>query len=62
MTAVAVVFWVCAGLLVYAQAGYRCCSRVLGACAAARGDARRRRRDGAEPTVSLIVAAHARRP
>lgn len=53
---VEVLFWVCAGLLVYAQAGY---AVLLGAAAALR----RRRGAAAAPTgwpsVSLIVAAHA---
>jgi hypothetical protein len=61
VTALAVVFWVAAGLLVYAQVGYPVLLEVLGLL-------RRRPRDGAaarksaghtdEPHVSLIVAAH----
>lgn len=55
-------FWVCAGLLAYAQLGYP-----LTVVALARARARARRADGQapppaaapEPTVSLIVAAHA---
>jgi hypothetical protein len=57
VTAVAVVFWVAAGLLAYAQVGYPLLLELLGR--AHRG----RAVDGAapaaaEPSVSLIVAAH----
>jgi Glycosyltransferase like family 2 len=57
MTAVAVVFWVVVGLLVYAQVGYPLLLELLG----------RLRRgpslastvaDGSEPSVTLVVAAH----
>jgi hypothetical protein len=61
VTALAVVFWVAAGLLVYAQVGYPVLLEVLGRL-------RRRPRDGVAagksadhadvPRVSLIVAAH----
>jgi cellulose synthase/poly-beta-1,6-N-acetylglucosamine synthase-like glycosyltransferase len=60
VTVLAVVFWVAAGLLVYAQVGYPLLLVLL-------SRARRRPRDGAgagvgadvpEPDVSLIVAAH----
>jgi cellulose synthase/poly-beta-1,6-N-acetylglucosamine synthase-like glycosyltransferase len=60
VTVLAVVFWVAAGLLVYAQVGYPLLLELL-------SRARRRPRDGAgagvgaevpEPDVSLIVAAH----
>jgi cellulose synthase/poly-beta-1,6-N-acetylglucosamine synthase-like glycosyltransferase len=56
VTAVAVVFWVAVGLLVYTQLGYALLLALLAA-------ARRRRNaptivEGEEPRVSLIVAAH----
>ena len=38
-TVLGVVFWSRAGLLVYAQVGYRCCSRRSRGCAAARAGA-----------------------
>ena len=61
MTALAVVFWVAVGLLVYAQLGYPLLLEVLG----------RVRRgssvvaavpDGEEPSVSLVIAAHREAP
>ena len=60
MTALEVIFWVAAGLLVYTQVGY---PLLLGALAAvlpaARMPARRREDIGQLPRVSLIVAAYA---
>ena len=62
MTALAVVFWVAVGLLVYAQVGYPLLLELL-------GRVRRRPRDPAAageaeaaPHVSLIVAAHREAP
>ena len=57
MTAVAVVFWVAAGLLVYAQVGYPLLLEVLGRVRRGRGVAAALP-DGAEPSVSLVIAAH----
>jgi glycosyltransferase involved in cell wall biosynthesis len=57
VTAVAVVFWVAVGLLVYAQVGYPLLLELLGRTRRARGigDAS----PGAvEPSVSLVIAAH----
>ncbi|MGI8505541.1 MAG: glycosyltransferase [Solirubrobacteraceae bacterium] len=60
MTALAIVFWVCAGLLLYAHAGYAGLLAALGVLARMR-----RRPDGAPaepastPAVSVIVAAYA---
>jgi glycosyltransferase involved in cell wall biosynthesis len=57
MTAVAVVFWVVVGLLVYAQVGYPLLLELLGRL-------RRGRSlpatvaDGSEPSVTLVIAAH----
>ncbi len=54
MIALAIVFWVCAGLLVYTMAGYPLLLWVL-----TRGRAERRTPAAGElPTVSLLVAAH----
>ena len=55
MTAVAVVFWLSAGLLVYAQAGY---PLLLAALARLRRPPARAGADDVEPMVSLVVAAH----
>jgi cellulose synthase/poly-beta-1,6-N-acetylglucosamine synthase-like glycosyltransferase len=52
---VEVIFWVCAGLLVYAQVGYPLVLGVLGRLRR-RGVALAAR--GGEPRVSLVVAAH----
>jgi cellulose synthase/poly-beta-1,6-N-acetylglucosamine synthase-like glycosyltransferase len=52
---IAVLFWVCAGLLVYAQAGYPLLLWLL----ARGGRPAAPREPGALPMVSLIVAAHA---
>jgi glycosyltransferase involved in cell wall biosynthesis len=57
MTALAIVFWICVGLLVYAHVGY-------GVLLAALGRVRRARRAplrsaGDAPSVSVIVAAYA---
>ena len=60
MTAVAVVFWVAVGLLVYAQAGYPLLLEVLGRLR--RGRAVAVAPDGAEPSVSLVIAAHREAP
>jgi glycosyltransferase involved in cell wall biosynthesis len=57
-----VLFWICAGLLVYTQIGY---PLLLAALAAVRGGpaaAPAARADDELPTVSLIVAAHAEEP
>src|SRR5919204_659092 len=56
VTAVEVVFWVAAGLLVYAQAGYPVLLELLGRVR--RGRAVPLAVDGAEPRVSLVIAAH----
>ena len=57
MTALAIIFWVCAGLLVYTHLGYPLLLVALGRMrrqrAAAAGD------DAALPSVTLIVAAYA---
>jgi cellulose synthase/poly-beta-1,6-N-acetylglucosamine synthase-like glycosyltransferase len=55
VTAVAVVFWLSAGLLVYAQAGY---PLLLAALARLRHPPARAGAGDVEPTVSLVVAAH----
>jgi cellulose synthase/poly-beta-1,6-N-acetylglucosamine synthase-like glycosyltransferase len=55
VTAVAVVFWLSAGLLVYAQAGY---PLLLAALARLRRPPARAGAGDVEPTVSLVVAAH----
>ena len=57
MTAVAVVFWVAVGLLVYAQVGYPLLLEGLGRVRRGRGVAAAEP-DGSEPSVSLVVAAH----
>ena len=61
MTAVAVVFWVAAGLLVYAQAGYPLLLEVLGRVLRGRSVAAAVPA-GAEPSVSLVIAAHREAP
>ncbi|HEX6695345.1 MAG TPA: glycosyltransferase [Solirubrobacteraceae bacterium] len=61
MTAVAVVFWVAAGLLVYAQVGYPLLLEVLGRLVRGRGVAAAVPA-GAEPSVSLVIAAHREAP
>jgi GT2 family glycosyltransferase len=59
VTAVAVVFWVAVGLLVYAQVGYPLLLELLGRARRGRGgggsDAGP---DATEPSVSLVIAAH----
>jgi hypothetical protein len=57
VTAVAVVFWVAVGLLVYAQVGYPLLLELLGRTRRARGigDASP---GTPEPSVSLVIAAH----
>jgi cellulose synthase/poly-beta-1,6-N-acetylglucosamine synthase-like glycosyltransferase len=60
MTALAIVFWLAVGLLVYTHLGY---PLVLWALVRSRGDTARRGRENARdddslPRVSLIVAAH----
>ena len=61
-TVAAIVFWACAGLLVYAQLGYPLLlwllarARPAGKAPSAAGP------DGEEPLVSLIIAAHAEAP
>ena len=57
MTAVAVVFWLAVGLLVYAQVGYPLLLEALGRVRRGRGVAAAEP-DGSEPSVSLVVAAH----
>jgi glycosyltransferase involved in cell wall biosynthesis len=62
MTALAIVFWVCVGLLLYSLVGY---PLLLAALVALRPRTGQRRRDGARdelPTVSVIVAAYAEAP
>ena len=56
MTAAAAVFWVAVSLLVYAQVGYPLVLELLGRARGGRpiGAAP----DAAEPTVSLVIAAH----
>jgi hypothetical protein len=61
VTAVAVVFWVAAGLLVYAQVGYPLLLEVLGRLLRGRGVAAAVPA-GAEPSVSLVIAAHREAP
>src|SRR2546421_5488658 len=57
MTALEVVFWVSAALLLYAQLGY---TLLLAALARARGPSRFALEGGGElPSVSVIVAAYA---
>ena len=56
MTAVAAVFWVAAGLLVYAQVGYPLLLELLGR--ARRGRTIDAGPDAGEPSVSLVIAAH----
>jgi cellulose synthase/poly-beta-1,6-N-acetylglucosamine synthase-like glycosyltransferase len=59
VTALAIVFWVCVGLIVYAHAGY---PLLLALLASLRGRRRPRPPGGAEgrlPAVSVIVAAYA---
>ncbi len=56
MTAVAVVFWVAVGLLVYAQVGYPLLLEALGRLR--RGRAAAVDGSGPEPDVSLVIAAH----
>jgi cellulose synthase/poly-beta-1,6-N-acetylglucosamine synthase-like glycosyltransferase len=58
MTALVVAFWVSAGLLVYAQAGYALLLALLGA-ARARPVAHPQERDCDLPRASVIVAAYA---
>jgi len=55
VTAVAVVFWLSAGLVVYAQSGY---PLLLAALARLRHPPARAGAGDVEPTVSLVVAAH----
>jgi cellulose synthase/poly-beta-1,6-N-acetylglucosamine synthase-like glycosyltransferase len=57
VTAVAVVFWVAVGLLVYAQVGYPLLLELLGRARRERGAAPAAP-DAAEPSVSLVIAAH----
>jgi glycosyltransferase involved in cell wall biosynthesis len=57
MTAVAVVFWVVVGLLVYAQVGYPLLLELLGRLRRGRSLAAAVP-DGSEPSVSLVIAAH----
>jgi glycosyltransferase involved in cell wall biosynthesis len=57
MTAVAAVFWVVVGLLVYAQVGYPLLLELLGRLRRGRSPAAAVA-DGSEPSVSLIIAAH----
>jgi cellulose synthase/poly-beta-1,6-N-acetylglucosamine synthase-like glycosyltransferase len=60
MTAVAIVFWVSVGLLVYAQAGYGLLLLALGRLCPARPGAGEPRAGQTEPlSVSVIVAAYA---
>jgi Glycosyl transferase family 2 len=61
VTAVAVVFWVAAGLLVYAQVGYPLLLEVLGRVLRGRSVAAAVPA-GAEPSVSLVIAAHREAP
>ncbi len=57
MNAVAIIFWVSAGLILYAHAGY---PLLLGLLASLRGRARwQASTDGEPPSVSVIVAAYA---
>jgi cellulose synthase/poly-beta-1,6-N-acetylglucosamine synthase-like glycosyltransferase len=57
--AVAIVFWVCAGLIVYAQLGYGLLLGLLAGVARAPGAAGAPRADDAQlPSVSLVVAAY----
>jgi cellulose synthase/poly-beta-1,6-N-acetylglucosamine synthase-like glycosyltransferase len=58
MTAVAIVFWVSAGLLVYTHLGYPAVLWALARGREGRRGGRRPRSDGELPRVSLIVAAH----
>ncbi|HWD66147.1 MAG TPA: glycosyltransferase [Solirubrobacteraceae bacterium] len=63
MTALALVFWVSVGLLVYAQAGYGLLLLALGRLRRARPGAGRPRAGQTEPlSVSVIVAAYAEEP
>jgi Glycosyltransferase like family 2 len=57
MTAVAVVFWVVVGLLVYAQVGYPLLLELLGRLRRGRSLAATMA-DGSEPSVTLVIAAH----
>jgi hypothetical protein len=57
VTAVAVVFWVAVGLLVYAQVGYPLLLELLGRARREPGAAPAAP-DAAEPSVSLVIAAH----
>jgi hypothetical protein len=61
VTAVAVVFWVAVGLLVYAQVGYPLLLEVLGRVRRGNGVAAAVLH-GAEPSVSLVIAAHREAP
>ena len=61
MIAIAVVFWVAVGLLVYAQVGYPLLLEVLGRLRRGRGVAAGVP-DGVEPSVSLVIAAHREAP
>jgi Glycosyl transferase family 2 len=63
VTAVAVVFWVAAALLVYAQVGYPLLLEVLGRLRRGRGrGVGAAVPQGAEPSVSLVIAAHREAP
>jgi len=57
VVAVEVVFWVAAGLLVYAQAGYPLLLELLGRVRRGRSSPAGTS-DGSEPRVSLVIAAH----
>jgi cellulose synthase/poly-beta-1,6-N-acetylglucosamine synthase-like glycosyltransferase len=57
VTAVAVVFWVAVGLLVYAQVGYPLLLELLGRTRRTRG-AGEASPEPPEPSVSLVIAAH----
>jgi glycosyltransferase involved in cell wall biosynthesis len=57
VSAVAAVFWVAVGLLVYAQVGYPLLLEALGRVRRGRGVAAAVP-DGEEPSVSLVIAAH----
>ncbi len=58
MTAVAIVFWVCVGLLVYAHVGYAAAAGAAGRGCRVRAQ-HARDAAAAPPTVSVIVAAYA---
>jgi hypothetical protein len=59
MTALAIVFWVSAGLLVYTQVGYGVLLAALAAILPRRGSGRRGPSADAPPDASVIVAAYA---